>query len=121
MPKQDYYQPGQLTDVAYLVLLALTTPRHGYLIMSKIEEITGGDVRMGPASLYTTLKKLTDAAFIRLMAEEDAKKIYCITGEGLTALRIETEKREQYAAYGRRAMKEYNEDNEDNEDKEGKV
>jgi len=47
-------RPGQLTDVAYLVLLALTTPRHDYLIMSKIEKITGGDVRMGPASLYTT-------------------------------------------------------------------
>ena len=111
MPKQDYYQPGQLTDLAYLVLLALTKPCHGYLIMSKIEEITDGGVRMGPATLYTTLKKLTDTAFIRLMAEEDTKKIYGITSEGLTALQVEINKREQYAAYGKRAMNEYQEVN----------
>ena len=107
MPKQDYYQQGQLTDVAYLVLVALATPRHGYLIMSKIEEMTGGDVRIGPASLYTTLKKLTDAGFIRLMAEEDMKKVYCITDEGWTALQIEIDKRERYAAYGKLAMDAY--------------
>ena len=109
MPKQDYYQAGQLTDVAYLVLLTLTVPRHGYLIMAKIEETTGGDVRIGPASLYTTLKKLTDAGLIHLTAEEDAKKVYHITEDGFTALQIEIEKRERYAAYGRRVMGEYKE------------
>ena len=107
MPKQDYFQPGQLTDVAYLVLLTLTVPRHGYLIMSKIEETTSGDVRIGPASLYTTLKKLTDAGLICLMAEEDTKKVYHITENGLVALRIEIEKRERYAEYGKRVMNEY--------------
>jgi len=109
LPKQDYFQPGQLTDVAYLVLLTLTVPRHGYLIMSKIEETTGGDARIGPASLYTTLKKLTDAGLIRLIAEEDAKKVYHITEDGLAALRIEIEKRERYAGYGKRVMDDYGE------------
>lgn len=109
MPKQDYFQAGQLTDVAYLVLLTLTTPRHGYLIMSEIEKTTCGDARIGPASLYTTLKKLTDAGFITLMAEEDTKKVYHITDSGLTALQMEIEKRERYAAYGKRVMNEYKE------------
>ena len=104
MPKQDYYQPGQLTDVAYLVLLTLTQPRHGYLIMSRIEQMTGGDVRMGPASLYTTLKKLTEAGFISLLEAGDMKKVYHITGEGLSALQVEIDKRERYAQYGRQAM-----------------
>ena len=107
MPKQDYYQLGQLTDVAYLILLALTAPGHGYLIMSKIEEITAGEVRIGPASLYTTLKKIMEAGFIRILSEEETKKVYCITDKGWIALRMEIDKRERYANYGRKATIEY--------------
>ena len=106
MPKQDYYQQGQLTDVAYLVLVSLTTPCHGYLIMSKVSEMTQGSVSIGPASLYTTLKKLTQAKFIRLLDDADNKKVYGITEEGLAALEVEIEKRERYAMYGRQAMQE---------------
>ena len=106
MPKQDYYQQGQLTDVAYLVLVSLTSPCHGYLIMSKIEDMTQGRVSIGPASLYTTLKKLAQAEFIQLLDDADNKKVYCITQEGLAALEVEIEKRERYAMYGRQAMKE---------------
>jgi len=109
MPKQDYYQQGQLTDVAYLVLASLTVPCHGYLIMSKIEEMTDGDARIGPASLYTTLKKLTEAKFIRLLTEDEAKKVYYITDKGLLALKIEIDKRERYAAYGKWAISDYKE------------
>ena len=110
MPKQDYYQQGQLTDVAYLVLVSLTTPCHGYFIMSKVAEMTQGSVSIGPASLYTTLKKLTQVKFIRLLDDADNKKVYGITEEGLAALEVEIEKRERYAMYGRRAMKERWED-----------
>ena len=107
LPKQDYYRQGQLTDVAYLVLLTLTTPCHGYLIMSKIEKMTEGTANIGPASLYTTLKKLAEAGFIRLLADADTKKIYCITDDGLSALQIEIDKRERYALYGKQAMQTY--------------
>ena len=109
MPKQDYYQLGQLTDVAYLVLLTLTKPRHGYLIMSEIEKMTDRDVRIGPASLYTTLKKLTDVGFIRLTAEDVTKKVYHITEQGLEALRVEIDKRSRYVQYGQQALEYYEE------------
>jgi len=111
LPKLDYYSQGQLTDHAYLVLLTLTAPCHGYLIMQRIEEMTGGGVRIGPASLYTTLKKLGDADLIRLIAEDDAKKVYEITKNGLAALRVEIEKRERYAGYGKKAMEALHEEN----------
>jgi len=105
MPKRDYYEQGQLTDVAYLVLVSLTSPRHGYLIMSKVEEMTGGQACIGPASLYTTLKKLNQAGFISQLGNNDHKKVYCLTEEGLATLNIEIEKRERYAAYGKEALK----------------
>ena len=107
MAKQDYYEQGQLTDVAYLVLVSLTRPRHGYLIMSKVEEMTEGRANIGPASLYTTLRKLSQAGFIRLLEDADNKKVYCITDQGIETLRVEIEKREQYAAIGKLALNSY--------------
>ena len=104
MAKQDYYEQGQLTDLAYLVLVSLTSPCHGYLVMSKIEKMTEGRASVGPASLYTTLKKLNQAGFIRLLEDVDNKKIYCITNDGVKALRVEIDKREQYAVIGKQAL-----------------
>ena len=104
MPKQDYYQQGQLTDVAYLVLVSLATPCHGYLIMNKVEKMTEGKTNIGPASLYTTLKKLTQAGFIRLLDDANNKKIYCMTEEGYNTLKVETDKREHYTKIGRQAL-----------------
>lgn len=104
MPKQDYYSQGQLTDVAYLILVALAKPLHGYAIMAQIEDITSGEVNMGPATLYTTLRKLTQAGFIELLADSDKRKIYQITTLGKQALELEIEKRERYATYGKQAL-----------------
>lgn len=109
MPKLDYFTKGQLTDLAYLVLAALTKPRHGYLIMQQIDHISGGEVTIGPASLYTTLKKLTEAGFIRLLASSDNRKTYHITPDGLAALNIEIDKRKRLAAYGETAIAEFEE------------
>ena len=104
MPKQDYYQAGQLTDVAYLVLVSLATPKHGYLIMSAIEEMTHGEMKIGPASLYTTLKKLTDVGFICLLSDVHKKKTYKLTTKGYEALKVEIRKRERYANFGKMSL-----------------
>ena len=104
MPKQDYYKEGQLTDLAYLILVSLVKPCHGYMMMARVEEMTGGQVRIGPASLYTTLKRLTEAGFIRLLEDNSVKKVYGITEAGMRALTVEIEKRERYAMYGRQAI-----------------
>jgi Predicted transcriptional regulators len=110
MPKQDYFEKGQLTDLAYLVLASLTKPRHGYMIMQQIDHLTAGEISIGPASLYTTLKKLTDAGYIGLVSDEERKKTYHITHSGLENLEIEIKKRESLAYYGKAALKEFKED-----------
>lgn len=113
MPKQDYYVQGQLTDAAYLVLVSLVTPKHGYLVMSRVEEMTEGSAVIGPATLYTTLKKLTQVNFIRLVQDSDNKKVYCITDKGLETLQVEIDKRERYAMYGKQAIKKRGSDGND--------
>src|SRR5690625_6709141 len=48
----------QLTDSMFYIMAALTKPRHGYAIMNLIEETTKGVITIGPASMYTIIKKL---------------------------------------------------------------
>ena len=40
-------------------MAALTDPRHGYAVMSLIEETTKGTFVVGPASLYTIIKTIS--------------------------------------------------------------
>ena len=47
-----------LTETVYYVLLALLQPAHGYLIMSRVEEMSGGQVRLAPGTLYGALDNL---------------------------------------------------------------
>ena len=55
----DYLkETEQLTDSMFYILTALTKPRHGYAIMNLIEETTDGTISIGPASMYTIIKKL---------------------------------------------------------------
>jgi len=60
-----------LPQAQFHVLVALTEgERHGYAIMQAVETSSGGVVRMGPATLYGTLKRLVD----QRLAEELARR-----------------------------------------------
>ena len=49
----------QLTPAGFQVLLALASGHHhGYAVMSFVEEVTGGMVRLGPGTLYRTIARL---------------------------------------------------------------
>lgn len=54
--KNNALESEQLTDPMYYILLSLLEERHGYAIMKFIEELTNGEVSMGPGTLYTLLK-----------------------------------------------------------------
>ncbi len=50
-----------LSPAQFHVLVALTAgDRHGYAVMQAVEDSSGGIVKMGPATLYGTLKRLVD-------------------------------------------------------------
>jgi DNA-binding PadR family transcriptional regulator len=52
-------KPGGLPLAALHVLLAIGPgERHGYAIMGEVGRITKGAVRMGPGTLYGTIKRL---------------------------------------------------------------
>lgn len=95
-----------LTDSNYLILLALLEPKHGYAIMKQITEITDGRVSIGPASMYTILKKLVKSEFIALEQDDDRKKVYLITELGIEKLEEEVERRRLFYLAGESLLSE---------------
>lgn len=69
-------------------MAALTKPRHGYAIMSLIEETSNGVVTIGPASMYTIIKKLLQNNWIYLFDDSDTRrKVYTLTEQGRAILK----------------------------------
>lgn len=58
--------PGQpLTPAVFHILLALTdSDKHGYAIMKDVENQTNGRLKLGPGTLYGTIKRLLAADLI---------------------------------------------------------
>ncbi|MDY0394299.1 PadR family transcriptional regulator [Virgibacillus halophilus] len=74
---------GQLTDSMFYIMATLTKPRHGYAMMNLIEETTKGAITIGPASMYTIIKKLLKQEWIYLYDDSDARrKTYLLTKKG---------------------------------------
>ncbi len=95
-----------LTDTMYFIMLALLKPQHGYAIMKEISEISHGHFEIGPASMYTTLKKLTKLNFLEIMETTDRKKIYQLTLLGKEKLQEEVARRKKFYQVGEMALKE---------------
>ncbi|HIW34097.1 MAG TPA: PadR family transcriptional regulator [Candidatus Paenibacillus intestinavium] len=84
----------QLTDSVFYIMAAFIQPSHGYAVMSLIEEITNGTVVIGPASLYTIIKKLLKESYIELYDNTDSRrKVYVLTDHGREVLRQDIERR----------------------------
>lgn len=101
MPRKDSIDIGELTDTAFYILASLVKEKHGYLIMKTVEELTNNKVIIGPASLYTTLKKLLKAGLIELNPiTDEQKKVYKITNAGKDMLVKEIERKKEMVKFG---------------------
>lgn len=82
-----------LTETVYYILLALMEPAHGYLIMQKVEELSGGQVRMAAGTLYGAIENLVKLKYIQPVRSEDSRrKVYVITEKGTEILRLDFER-----------------------------
>jgi DNA-binding PadR family transcriptional regulator len=84
------------------MLALLDGPLHGYGIIVRVEEWTGGRVRLPTATLYTALGRLQEAGLIEELAEEgvDARRgrSYRLTAAGRELVRTETRRLEGLVA-----------------------
>jgi DNA-binding PadR family transcriptional regulator len=85
------------------ILLSLSgQEQHGYGIMNEVLERTDGKVRLWPATLYGTLKRLIDEGLIEESDERPApelddarRRYYRLTNRGKSVLDAESERLEQ--------------------------
>jgi len=74
----------------YFVLASLLDrPLHGYGIIERAAELSGGRVRLATGTPYSALDRLTRTGYLRLVSEKTvAGRVRCaygLTGAGLTA------------------------------------
>lgn len=93
-----------MTETAFLILLCLREPNHGYGIVQKVEKMTSGAIRLTPGTMYGSLSKMEKDNVIRFIREEDKRKIYQITELGLEILQIETQRIERLYKITREEM-----------------
>ena len=89
-----------LTPAVLHILLALAAEeRHGYGIMKQVESDSRGKVKMGPGTLYGSIKRMIEADLIREGGQRadpklgDERRIYyAITTRGKRALEAELQR-----------------------------
>ena len=99
-----------LSAATFQVLLALVGgERHGYAIMKEVEERTDGALRLGPGTLYGTLKRLLDTGLVEEGSEradpeagDERRRYYRLTKLGLAVARAEAKRLEALVRLARR-------------------
>ena len=89
-----------LTETTYYILLSLYKPLHGYGIMQRAAELSGGRVRLAAGTLYGALNALVEKGWIALLPVEGRKKEYQLTPRGLQVLKKELERLRELVASG---------------------
>ena len=86
-----------LPPATFHILLALVDgERHGYAMMQEVAERTSGTVRLGPGTLYGSLKRLLEAGLVEEGGErtdpqlgDERRRYYRITKYGISVARAE--------------------------------
>ena len=87
-----------LPATAFNILLALAgeDDLHGYAIMRQVEQQTRGRVRLGPGTLYGSLRTLLEASLIEELEDSsgpkdsaERRRYYRLTSAGLNVVRTE--------------------------------
>lgn len=78
-----------MTETGFYILLCLQKPNHGYGIVQMVENMTDGEIRLTPGTMYGSLSKMEKDGLIRFIREEEKRKIYTITDLGTEVLQLE--------------------------------
>ena len=92
-----------LTPAMFHILLALADKeRHGYHIMREVDERTSGSVKLGPGTLYGSIKRMMADGLIEELEErpdpeldDERRRYYRLTDFGFRVARAEAQRLEQ--------------------------
>lgn len=89
MPREQFQN---LTEPMYYILMSLIEERCGVDIMTAVDEISKGRVKVGPGTLYALLGKFQKENMIKETEVEGRRRSYIITEKGMESLKEEYER-----------------------------
>lgn len=78
-----------MTETGFYILLCLQKPNHGYGVVQQVDELTDGEIKLTPGTMYGSLSKMEKDGLIRFFRAEEKRKIYQITELGREVLQLE--------------------------------
>ena len=98
-------------SLLHLLLALQEGERHGYAVKKRVEELSGGVVKMGPGTLYTTIQRAEEQGLIRESAErppeeedQSQRRYYELTDLGRRALAADVERIGAFVEQARAAL-----------------
>ena len=87
-PRRAFFRQGEVR----MALLSLLDdgPAHGYELMKRLEERSGGMYKASAGTVYPVLQQLEDEDLVR-GHDEDGKKVYHLTDKGREELKLHEE------------------------------
>jgi DNA-binding PadR family transcriptional regulator len=92
----------------FILLSVAAAPRYGTAIQDDVRELSGGDVRLWPATLYGSLEELVEQGWLEEIPDDERpeglsgrERFYRITRLGRTALKREATRLESLAQAAR--------------------
>ena len=98
-----------LTTAALHILVSIgPDERHGYAIMTEVDQLTNGAVRLAPGTLYTTIKRLLGDGLIEETGErpdphldDQRRRYYRLTPAGRAVVAAEVQRLETLVSRAR--------------------
>ena len=82
---------GRFAEPSLYILLSLSDgPKHGYAIMTDVEDVSG--TPLGPGTLYAALARLEERGLIESLPPEDRRRPYRLTASGAATLETQLER-----------------------------
>jgi DNA-binding PadR family transcriptional regulator len=107
MNEPDAMVPMHPKDFQILFSL-IDEPRHGYGIVKEVDRASGGRVRIDPANLYRSIRRMIGTGLVEEVAapdpaaaEAERRRYYGITVFGLSVVRLEAKRLDDLASEAR--------------------
>ena len=93
----------RFAEPALLILVSLSDgPKHGYAIMTDVEEGTGRP--LGPGTLYAALARLEERGLIEALEPVERRRPYRLTALGVSVLKEQLSNLEAFTRLGLRRL-----------------
>ncbi|MEU6022539.1 helix-turn-helix transcriptional regulator [Micromonospora sp. NPDC047134] len=92
-----------MQEPTFLILTALAAqPLHGYGVIRAVDELSGGEVKLRPGTLYGALDRLAEQGLVTVDREEAVegrlRRYYRLSDPGAAALKAQIERLRRHAA-----------------------